>query len=78
MGIRLEAELRVLEAGTVEVIESHRRLRKEQNYGFLHALWWIRLEDGRSVASVPPGAGDAVRAVLEDVKDPGQLAFPTG
>ena len=73
MGIRLEAELGVLKAGKVKVVESHRRLRREQRYGFLHALWWIWLEDGWSAASVPPGAGDAVRAFLEDVKDPEQL-----
>ena len=54
MGIRLEAELRALEAGKVEVVESSRRLEREESYGFLHALWWIWLEDGRSVASVPP------------------------
>ena len=39
IGIRLGADLRSLGAGKVEVVESPRRLAREESYGFLHAQW---------------------------------------
>jgi len=74
MGLRMEVDLPPLHPGRVEVVESARRLGREQSYGFVHALWWIWLEDGRSTASVPPGAGDVVGRILEDV-DSGEQIF---
>ena len=56
-GLRLDANLSALMPGRVAVVESPRRLRREQSYGFVHALWWTWLLDSRSVISVPPGAG---------------------
>jgi GNAT superfamily N-acetyltransferase len=76
MGIRMEVDLGALRPGRLEVVESPRRLRREQSYGFIHALWWVWLEDRRSAASVPPGAAKAVREGLacaarrEDLLDP--------
>jgi len=64
MARRMEVHLSAVDPGHVEVVESPRRLHREQSYGFIHALWWIRIEDGRSAASVPPGAGDAVKELL--------------
>jgi hypothetical protein len=46
------------------VVESSRRLTAEPSYGYIHGLWWLWLADGRSVVSVPPGAGRAIRAIV--------------
>jgi len=64
MGVRMGVDLSAVAPGVVEVVESPRRLRRETSYGYVHALWWIWLEDGRSAASVPPGAGEPVRSIL--------------
>ncbi|MHB0858790.1 MAG: GNAT family N-acetyltransferase, partial [Anaerolineae bacterium] len=52
--------------GTV-VIESERRLRPEPSYGFVHVLWWVVWADGRSLLSVPPGAGARVASLVATV-----------
>jgi len=67
MGIRMEVDLSALASGRMAVVASPRRLRKEQSYGYIHALWWLWLEDGRCAASVPPGAAEAVADILESV-----------
>lgn len=69
MSLRMQVDLASLGPGCVAVVESPRRLRREHSYGFIHALWWVWLEDGRTAASVPPGAGEGVRRVLEGVAD---------
>lgn len=75
-GIHMDVGLSALGPGRVEVVETSRRLRKEQSYGFIHALWWIWLMDGRSAVSVPPGAGETLTAIVaeartaEDLRDP--------
>ncbi len=69
VGRHLDADLSCLQPGRVAVVESARRLQREESYGFLHALWWVWLEDGRSAVSVPPGAGPAVAAIVKDVRD---------
>jgi len=77
IGIHMGVDLSTLRPGRVMVSESARRLRREQSYGFIHALWWVWLEDGRSAASAPPGAGEGVAEILdaahsaEQVLDPG-------
>lgn len=76
-GLRLNADLTVLQPGQIAIIESPRRLRREQSYSFIHALWWTWLLDGRSAISVPPGAGPAVREAVRDVTTMEQLADPT-
>jgi len=70
MGLRMGVDLAGLRPGRVTVAESARRLQREQSYGFLHGLWWVWLADGRTAASVPPGAGPAVNALLEHVREP--------
>lgn len=67
MGIRLGFDLGAVEPGPAVVVESERRLRPELSYGFVHALWWLWLDDGRSVVSVPPGAGRAVRDLAQAI-----------
>jgi hypothetical protein len=66
-GIRLEADLTALPPDQTCVVESSRRLTAEQSYGYIHGLWWLWLADGRSVVSVPPGAGRAIRAIVGSV-----------
>ncbi len=73
MGLRLDLDLATIEPGQTLVVESERRLRRETSYGYLHGLWWVALADGRSAASVPPGAGEAVAAILEGVDASRQL-----
>ena len=76
MWIRMDVDPASLRRGRVTVVESARRLHSEKSYGFIHSLWWIWAEDGRSAASVPPGAGPAIRKVLEDVRDKRRLLDP--
>ena len=68
MGLRMEADFASARPGRTTVVESPRRLKKELSYGYVHALWWVWLADGRSVVSVPPGAGDAVREITDGVE----------
>jgi len=77
IGTRLSANLSGLGNGGVAVVESPRRLRREQSYGFIHALWCPWLTDGRSVASVPPGAGEAIGEALREVRTAEQLSDQT-
>ena len=76
MAIRMDLDFAAPRPGRVMVVESPRRLRREQSYGFVHALWWVWLEDGRSAVSVPPGAGKAVGKILEDVRGSEPLSDP--
>jgi ribosomal protein S18 acetylase RimI-like enzyme len=73
MGLRMGIDLSAVKPGRVMVVESVRRLRREQSYGFIHALWWIWLEDGRSALSAPPGAGEGVAKVTGAVRRAEQL-----
>lgn len=77
-GIRLGVDLASVQAGRITVVESPRRLQKEQShtYGYVRALWWLWLQDGRSALSVPPGAGDAVREIASSAQSAGRLLDP--
>ena len=77
IGTRLGADLSAFGNEGVAVVESPRRLRREQSYGFIHALWWFWLTYGRSVASVPPGAGEAIGEALREVRTAEQLSDQT-
>jgi hypothetical protein len=59
-GLRLGAEPSIAPQDHVIVVESSRRLAPELSYGYVHALWGLRLADGRSIISAPSGAGEAV------------------
>ena len=59
LGARMGVDLAEARPGQVLVVESPRRLRRETSYGYIHALWWVWLTDGRSAVSAPPGAGEA-------------------
>lgn len=72
-GIRMGADLAALEPGATLVVESPRRLQKEQSYGYIRALWWLWLADGRSAVSVPPGAGERVGRIVGTVHEPTEL-----
>ena len=76
MGIHMKVDFRSLRPGRVKVVASSRRFRKELSYGFVHGLWWVWLRDGRSAASVPPGARKAVEEILSDVRRSEQLFDP--
>jgi RimJ/RimL family protein N-acetyltransferase len=75
-GIRLGVDLSSVDRCATVVVESERRLTAELSYGFVHALWWVWLRDGRSVLSVPPGVSGAVQEAAwaarsgEDLLDP--------
>lgn len=76
LGIRLDVDAAALEPDRPRVVESARRTRCETGATFIHGLWWLRWADGRSVVSVPPGAGPAVQALVrtavsaQDLHDP--------
>jgi len=77
VGARLDVDLSTCGVGDVAIVESPRRLRREQSYSFIHALWWFWLADGRSVASVPPSVGEAIGEVLRGACSAEQLADTT-
>ena len=68
-GIRVGLDFEGVRPGEIRIVETRRRLTAEQSYGFVHGLWWHWLADGCVVVSVPPGAGNAVQAVLGDLSD---------
>jgi ribosomal protein S18 acetylase RimI-like enzyme len=64
LGIQFDMDLSALAPGEIGVVESERRLRCEQSYGYIHALFGIWFVDGRVALSVPPGARRGVLEVL--------------
>ena len=76
MGLRLGLDLGAVRPGCAAVVESPLRLRKQMSYGFVHALWLLRLEDGRVAVTVPPGASDAVRRALPDLHEASDVFAP--
>jgi RimJ/RimL family protein N-acetyltransferase len=80
LGLRLEADLAAARPGRPAFAGSPRRLRCEESYGFIHALWAVALEDGRCAVSAPPGAEQAAarawgsRASLDALDDAESLA----
>jgi GNAT superfamily N-acetyltransferase len=63
-GVRLGLDLGAVAASDLLVVESERRCRPEQSYGYVHGLWCVRLARGGMAVSVPPGAGHEVEAIL--------------
>jgi ribosomal protein S18 acetylase RimI-like enzyme len=71
VGTRLGTQLATVPEHQLTVVESCRRLRAEQSYGYVHALWWVWLANGRSVVSVPPGIADEIQRIIGE---PGSTA----
>ena len=67
VGIRLGVDLADVKPEQISIVESPRRLSPEMSYGFVHALWWVRFDDGRSVISVPPGCKRGTGHVIGDI-----------
>jgi hypothetical protein len=70
LGTQLDIPLGTIAPGETRVVETTRRTRCEQSYGYIHALYGIWLEDGRGAVSVPPGAGQAIRELLAGAGSP--------
>jgi hypothetical protein len=64
LGIQLDILISEIAPGETKIVESRRRLRCEQSYGYIYALFSIWFADGRVAVSVLPGAGDGVGKVL--------------
>ena len=62
-GIRMGVDLSLAEPGELVVQEASVGLRWKESHAV--ALKWVRLTDGRSAASVPPGTAAKVRSILE-------------
>lgn len=77
LGTLLGVDLSALAPGRVGVVESDNRLGRHLSYGFVHALWWVWLEDGRSAVSVPPGAGAVVGKMVQGVRRRQDLSAPS-
>ena len=73
VGILLDVDLSGVPRGATVVMESPRRLRRELSYGYVHALWWVWLDDGRSVISVPPGSGRNISQLVDGIQDSGAV-----
>lgn len=67
LSIRLDCDLAQVKRGQPCVVETPRRLQCEPSYDDIRVLWWLQLKDGRSVISVPPGAGDEIRRIINDM-----------
>ena len=76
IGARFGGALLAHGTGSVQIVESQRRLRKHPGFGFIHAFWWIWLEDGRSIASVPPGTSQKVWSLLSSVRSSEDIFDP--
>ncbi|MHB1294099.1 MAG: GNAT family N-acetyltransferase [Anaerolineae bacterium] len=70
LAYRMGTDVSALSSPGLIVVESERRLRPEPSYGFVHVLWWVEWVDGRSLLSVPPGAGPRVAALLAELPNP--------
>ena len=73
---QLGVNFRALKPGPVTVVESPARLEPLPGDELICALWWVWLADGRSVASVPPGAGGAVADILREAHRAEQVVDP--
>jgi len=76
LGRRIGITLTELPRGRTTIVETPRRLVREESYGYVRALWWAWLADGRSVVSVPPEAAEVVRPLVAAVARPEQLSEP--
>ena len=76
VGTQLGVSASEAPVGETVVVESPMRLRPLPSYGFVHALWWYWLENGRSLVSVPPGAGEAVARQVCGLSSSEELADP--
>lgn len=65
LGTILDIDVSSLKSNECIVTETPRRLRCEQSYGFVHALYGIFFTDGRIAVSVTPGARSSVMDLLE-------------
>jgi len=74
LSICLSCELANVPPGRLTVAESPLRLKREMSYGYIRVLWWLQLNDGRSVLSVPPGEHTALCRSVEGLDDPLQLS----
>ena len=72
----LDVDIAELEPGALTVVESERRLRPEQSYGFVQAFYGFWFEDGRIAVSVPPGAKDRVTALVGQGTESGPIRDP--
>jgi len=70
LSICLSCELADVPLGRLTVVETPLRLKREMSYGYIRVLWWLHLNDGRSVLSVPPGDHTASRRSVEALGDP--------
>ena len=61
-------DLAHLGPGEPAVVATPFRLRREQGYGYVRALWWSWFTDGRLAVSVPPGADNAVRRIVSGIR----------
>ncbi len=64
LGEVLGIDVASMEPEECRVVESPRRLRCEQSYGFVHALFGMCFRDGRIAISVAPGAAAAIARVV--------------
>ena len=76
VGLRMGLDLAAVRPGRTTVAATPRRLRREASYGYVRALWWAWLADGRSAISCPPGTAAAVAAVAAGASRAQELADP--
>ncbi len=70
LGVVLDTDISVIEPGEVVMVETPRRLRPEQSYGYVHALYGIFFCNGGIAFSVMPGCKPSLTHLLQ-AKPPG-------
>ena len=70
LSLRFDCDFSAIPPGQTAVVETPLRLVAEEHFSYVRALWWVWLADGRSVVSVPPGAGREVAALVTGITDP--------
>ena len=83
MSVRLDADMRAAVPGKTLVKEWTTLPRPEMGGGsaspragetsplrggWLNAFWWLWLDDGRSIASVPPGSRDEITGIIAEAE----------
>lgn len=65
---RMGCDLSQALPGQTIIIATSQRLECEPSYDEVRVLWWLQINDGRSIISVPPGAESDIQHIINDMQ----------
>lgn len=65
----LDVDISGIRPGTIKVVASDRRLKREISFGFIHAVWIMLLNDDRAAVSAHPAAAAELEKLFSSVND---------